>query len=106
MLSNRTVPIYVRITLADVRVELSTKRYINPQKWNSVAQKVIGSSEEVKRINCYLKILEQDIYDAHQQIVQEGKAITAEVLKMRLTGKKETFRSLIDIFKEHKMWTN
>lgn len=101
MLSNGTVPIYVRITLADVRVELSTKRYINPQKWNSVAQKVIGSSEEVKRINGYLKILEQDIYDAHQQIVQEGKAITAEVLKMRLTGKKETFRSLIDIFKEH-----
>ncbi len=33
--------------------------------------------------------------------MQEGKAITAEVLKMRLTGKKETFRSLIDIFKEH-----
>ncbi len=101
MLSNGTAPIYVRITIANVRMELATKRYIDFKKWSAVGQKVIGSTEEVKTMNAYLKTIEQNIYETHQQLVQEGKGITVEVLKIRLTGKKETFRSLIDIFKEH-----
>ncbi len=96
-----TAPIYVRITIANSRIELSAKKSVDLNKWNPIAQKVIGSTEEVKRINAYLKMLEQNIYEVHQQLVQEGKAITTEEVKSRLTGKKETFRSLIDIFKEH-----
>jgi flagellar biosynthesis chaperone FliJ len=98
---DETVPIYVRITIANSRVELSTKKRVDLNKWNPTAQKVIGSTEEVKKINAYLKTLEQNIYEAHQQLVQEGKVVTTEELKLRLTGKKENFRSLIEIFKEH-----
>jgi site-specific recombinase XerD len=98
---DETVPIYVRITIANSRVELSTKKRVDLNKWNSTAQKVIGSTEEVKKINAYLKTLEQNIYEVHQQLVQEGKVVTTEEVKLRLTGKKENFRSLIEIFKEH-----
>src|SRR5438093_9993197 len=86
MLSNGTAPMYIRITIEEVRVEMSTKRYIDPRKWNAVAQKVTGNSEEVKTINSYLKTLEQDIFDTHQLLIQKGEKITAEVLKSRLTG--------------------
>jgi hypothetical protein len=30
----------------------------------------------------------EDIYEARQQLVQEGKAITIEELKLKLTGKR------------------
>ena len=60
-------------TARERRVELSAKKSIDFNKWNSAAQKVLGSTEEVKKIKAYLKTLEHDIYEAHQQLVQEGK---------------------------------
>lgn len=103
MLSNGTVPIYLRITIGDDRIEIATKRYVHPSKWNRIAQKISGSSEEVRNLNAYLKTLEQDIYTAHQQLSLEGKLISAESIKNKLTGKKEKvfFQSLVGIFSDH-----
>jgi site-specific recombinase XerD len=101
MLTDGTAPIYVRITVADKRIEIASKRNIDPEKWNTDAQKADGNSEDARTINSYLKLLEQNIYNAHQQLIQEGKTISVETLKNKLTGKKETFRSLVAIFTDH-----
>lgn len=56
-LENKTVPIYMRLTIDGKRSEISTKRYIDPEKRNVDAQKLNGKTEDIKTINEYLKTL-------------------------------------------------
>jgi hypothetical protein len=46
--ANGLVPIYLRITIAGLRTDISSKRFIDPAKWNNLSQKVSGTSEEVR----------------------------------------------------------
>ena len=72
-LPNGTAPIYLRITIDEERVELSTKRYVLPAKWSAATQKVSGSGEEARTINAYLKTMEMEVFKANQELVQENK---------------------------------
>jgi hypothetical protein len=63
--AERTVPVYLRITIGGQRIEISSKRYVNPDKWNASAQKLSGSSEDVKSLNAHLKNLELQVYEAY-----------------------------------------
>jgi site-specific recombinase XerD len=96
-----SVPIYFRVTIDYKRLEMSTKRSIDPDKWNAVSQQAEGKSEDIRSLNAHLKLLEKQIYDAQQQLVLEGEAVTIQTLKNKLTGKKDTFRSLVAIFTDH-----
>jgi len=100
-LSNGTAPIYLRITIGDDRVELSTKRYVLPDKWSSTMQKVAGTGEEARAINSYLKTMEQEVFQAHQALALEGKEITASNIKNRLLGIDTDRRYIIEEFKDH-----
>ena len=51
ILANGTAPIYLRITIDGKIREITTKRHIEPEKWNSVTQKVNGNTEEVRALN-------------------------------------------------------
>lgn len=48
-------PVYLRITIDGKISEISTKRKVQPSKWNSLTQKVIGTSEDIRSFNFYLK---------------------------------------------------
>lgn len=99
--SNGTVPIYLRITIDGQRADISSKRYIDPKKWNAKAQKVEGKSEDTRSVNAYLKTLEQQVYDAHRELLDAGKRITAETLKNKLTGVEEKPRLLVQVMEQH-----
>jgi hypothetical protein len=60
--AEKSVPVYLRITIGGQRIEISCKRYVNPNKWNTSAQKLSGSTEEVKSLNAHLKNLELQVY--------------------------------------------
>ena len=45
------IPIYLRITIAGNRAELSIKRKIDPSKWISIAGKVKGNTQIVRKFN-------------------------------------------------------
>ncbi|MGX9986838.1 site-specific integrase [Soonwooa purpurea] len=94
-------PIYLRMTLDGQISELSTKRTILPQKWNSTAQRASGSSEEIKALNFYLKSFEQKIYDVYHCLLREKDLITSQDLKNHLLGVKERSRMLVSIFEDH-----
>lgn len=47
--------IYMRITLAGKRAELSTGLKVNPTQWNSKLGKVRGSSQEANVLNASLE---------------------------------------------------
>src|SRR4051812_44143833 len=103
MVADGTAPLYMRVTVDEYRIELSAKYFIDPVKWNPGAGKVIGNNEEARKLNAYVRSLEQDVYEAHRQLLQEGKTVTTETLKNKLLGKKEPIRSLAGIFQEHNM---
>lgn len=103
MVSDGTAPLYMRVTVGELRIELSAKYLIDPAKWNPGARKVIGNNEEARKLNAYVRNLEQDVYEAHRQLLQEGRVITTESIKNKLLGKKELIRSLVAVFEEHNM---
>jgi site-specific recombinase XerD len=95
-------PIYLRITIDGSRIEISSKRYVNPDKWNTNGQKLTGNNEEVKSINAYLKTLEHQVYNVHRDMMQRKLLITAANLKDRiLGGKPSPGKMLVPIFQEH-----
>jgi site-specific recombinase XerD len=99
--ANGTAPIYLRITIDGKPKEIASKRYIQPDKWDSKLQKVSGSSDEVKSLNLYLKTLEQQVYDAHHTLMKDKTIATASSLKTKLQGTEQRARMLVPIFQEH-----
>ena len=49
--SDKSLSIYLRVTINGERFEVTTQRYIEPGKWSSAAGKVKGNSEEARLIN-------------------------------------------------------
>lgn len=101
ILANGTAPIYLRITIDGKRKEITTKRHIEPVKWNPIAQKANGNTEEIKALNSYLKTLEQEVFDTQHTILKDKAFVTTEVLKNKLQGEDERKLFLVPIFKEH-----
>jgi site-specific recombinase XerD len=99
--ANGTAPIYLRITIDGIPKEISSKRNIIPQKWDSKLQKMSGSSEEVKAINNYLKTLEHEVFEAHHQMMKDKTSTTSGSLKSKLVGTEHRPRMLIPIFQDH-----
>jgi site-specific recombinase XerD len=95
------LPIYLRLTIDGKRVELATKRECEPEKWNSSAGRKSGNKEEVKLLNAYLDTLQGKIYEIHRQLISDGKEITAEVIKDKLTGVADKPKMILEVFQRH-----
>ena len=97
------VPVYLRITIDGARVEVSSKRYVNPVQWNTIRGKLNGTSEDVRTINTYLKTLEHEVFEVHRRMIEKKLPLTAVNLKNVLLGKTGTApdRMLVPIFEEH-----
>jgi len=103
MIANGTAPVYLRITIDGERADISSKRYINPDKWNASGQKLGGSGDEVRALNSYLKTLEHQVYEAHRNMIEKKLPLTAAGLKNILLKKDEPEKDkmLVPIFEEH-----
>lgn len=99
--ANGTAPIYLRITIDGKAKEIASKRYIAPDKWDSKMQKAMGTSEEIKLLNAYLKTLEQQVYDTHHIMLKDKITPTSESLKSKLLGTDKKNRMLVPIFEDH-----
>jgi site-specific recombinase XerD len=99
--NNGKAPIYVRITVDGIRSELSIKRSVEIERWNTEAGKVKGNSEEVKSINTYIDVVRNKIYDHHKRLIDANKKITAEAIKNSFLGIGDKQKTLVSIFQYH-----
>ncbi len=99
--NNGQAPIYVRITIDGIRSELSIKRSIEIERWNTEAGKVKGNTEEVKSVNTYIDVVRNKIYDHHKRLIDANKKVTAEAIKNSFLGIGEKEKTLVSIFQYH-----
>ncbi|MBB6271183.1 integrase [Pedobacter cryoconitis] len=106
--SSGLVPVYLRITIDGMRTDISSKRFVDANKWNNKAQKVTGTCEEIRNINSALKSLEIKVYKSHMEMVDKDLSITSdnlkryifddEVVKIEITEK-----TILEVFKSHNL---
>jgi len=94
-------PIYVRITVRGQRVEVSVKREVLREKWNTLKGRLGGSSDKVKTLNHYLNTVEFKIQQAHSYLIQHDKPITARAIKNKYLGLSDERKGLLEVFDYH-----
>ena len=94
-------PIYQRITINGIRIELSTSKFVDKTKWNKEAGRIKGNSEEARLINSYLDILKNKAYETEKWMVNNDEEINAQTFKNKLLGIEENQRKLLIIFEDH-----
>jgi len=94
-------PIFLRVTVNGKRAEISTKRFVIPDKWNSQAGQVKGTKEEIRVLNQYLLTLKNKAIRIYQKFIEEDKPISANSIKDLILGVHVNSKSLLTAFREH-----
>lgn len=95
------MPIYMRLTIDGLRVEISTQRECDPAKWNKKSERVIGKKEEINRLNNHLDTLLSEVYVAEKDLSLSGEVITADAIRNKLTGKEDKGNMILLIYDYH-----
>lgn len=98
---NKEAAIYLRITIDGARAEISTKQFVDPDKWNSAKGRVKGTSETVRTINYSLDNLELKAQQKYNELITRGKLINSINLKNAILGIESRRHTLINIFETH-----
>ncbi|MEH6682498.1 MAG: site-specific integrase [Sediminicola sp.] len=93
--------IYARITVNGKRVEISLKKSIPPNLWDSPNNRVTGSSEKIRTINRYIDKVHVRIMDAYDELQKKGGLITAKAMKARFTGQDHDQKTLLELITYH-----
>lgn len=102
LLKNGDAALSLRITVNGQREELRTKKSINPSVWNQ-AKECSRARDKVSRdVNEYIQNTRMRLINIYQELEENGKAITAEILKNKFFGMDEEDRkTLVAFFNEH-----
>ena len=92
--------IYLRITVDGHPVELSTKKKWWEDRWDQEKCRASGVKEDAREVNYFLDTLENKVFKARKQLIEDDELITAELLRSMLTGKDDR-KMILEIFAEH-----
>lgn len=100
-MKNGEAPIWVRITVDGERTEISIKKSIHPDNWNSEKGLVKGTKEEARIINNYIEQVRSQLFTCYQKLLSERKLVTANAIKNMYLGKEEKEHSLMGLIEYH-----
>lgn len=95
------MPIVLRLTVNQVRKEISTKHSCDPDRWNNQAQRVRGNTEHVRTINAYIDSLERKVHEARLKLMEGNRAVSVDAIVDILTGLEEKPIMLLSVFRDH-----
>jgi hypothetical protein len=99
---NGKVPLYARVTVNGKRAEISLKRKIKIEFWNSAKNKVKGTNQEARIINAFLDQVSSELHKSKNELESEGKIISAQTIKARYLKEDEQNHSLLDLINKYK----
>jgi integrase len=94
-------PIYARITVKGNRIDISVKRSIDPENWNTNKGMARRSREETVKLNNYLEQYRSGIVESYQQLLLQKRLITAELVKNKFTGEDQVEFTLGKLMEYH-----
>ncbi len=97
-----TIPIYARITVDGIRADVSTKHSVLQSYWSYDTGRVKTKVNGAKSINDYLMEVYQDITQSKKELLEEGRILTAQSVKLRYLGQDVPLRTLKDLLQYHK----
>ena len=93
--------IYLRITVDGRRAEMSVRRKVPINRWNSETGILMGQSTESKVINEHLAAIRSKIYKIHNRFLDDGKYVSADRVLNSYLGLDNEKRMLLEVFEEH-----
>lgn len=93
--------VFVRITVNGRRSEISLKRRVSQQLWDTSKGKVKGNSQAARALNNYIQQVRNELYDAYAELQKEGELITVVTLKSRYLGTDQQSRTLLELVAYH-----
>lgn len=95
------IPIYARMTIKGKRIEWSTNRECDPEKWNKSTGRVRGNGQSANQINSHLEVLRNNIFEVQRDLMMAGVEVTVNSIKNKIDGKTEHKKSLLDVYRYH-----
>lgn len=94
-------PVYIRMTVASQRAEISAKRSVLPSKWEGGAGKAKGTKEDARTLNTYLDTLRAKLNKQFNQLLSGDEPVTAELLKNAFLNKVAPSKSIMEVLDYH-----
>lgn len=93
--------VYARITINGKCSEISLKRSVSLNTWDSHKGRARGNNESARVLNSYLDQVYNKFLDSHKQLIEEGRIISSAAIKARYTGEDDIHKSLKDLIDYH-----
>ncbi|TRX72549.1 site-specific integrase [Carboxylicivirga sp. M1479] len=91
-------PIYARLTINEVRTELSTKIHVGPGLWDKKTQRCIGKTMIAKSINQQLQQIEIRLRDIFSHFIFLDVYFDVNDIKQEFLGVKKKPKGLLEVF--------
>ncbi len=101
LLKNGNAPIYMRVSFKNESYEISLKRNIKPEHWDSTKNKVKGNASEAREVNDYLNLIKMQLFQAYTEKLTINKEFSLRTLINSFLGIGEKKWSLVELFQEH-----
>ena len=92
------LPVYMRISVNGGRTEMSMGRDCEPEKWNNISGRRVGTKSDTKEFNAYLDTVQSQVYQVYRSILESGSELTAENVRNMLTGVSGRPKKILEIF--------
>lgn len=99
--ASKLASITLRITIDGKRAEQSVKRFIEPERWDTNANRVKGNKEDARSINRHLDSIQVKINKIHSKLEDSDSVITAKKIKDLYNGVDEKKKTVLEVFKYH-----
>lgn len=94
-------PLYMRITVDGRRAELSIRRRVDIAKWDNTKEKMRGNTPELREVNAHMSNIRMRVLKLYDKLIDEGRQVTARMLKDTYLGIKKPEKMLLEVFQEH-----
>ncbi len=90
------------LSVNNKRSAISINRKVDPRKWHSKSEKMLGKSPEAVELNNYINVLRNRIKNIHQDLIENNEIISSKNILDEFKGvNKKKPKMTLEVFKEH-----